>query len=196
MYTTGMRVRLKHVKPLLRDVFIKSNVFSSKLDYLMAYFVFDKKSTFYDTYYVTIPESTLRQGLETWRKEILPQMKYKRNIFDCDDFASYFRIFLKSYANADGFVRFTARWPTPGANAIGIAIGQLIDLPTGSRSMHAWNIIVVNDTTYNPYIVMVEPQLGEPIHYIKARRKVKDKIKTVKGYILDDKMYVVKYIIM
>ena len=101
---------------------------------------FNIKSWFFDTQYYPIPYDTFKQLLEEYKKA-LSGLSYKYEVFDCDDFAEFFAVWVKLRTNTNG---------------CGIALGVY------NGYGHAWNVCLVS---YNdkPKIVFVEPQSGEEI---------------------------------
>ena len=101
---------------------------------------FNRKSWFFDTLYYPIEYNTFKQLLEEYKKP-LSGLSYKYEVFDCDDFAEFFAVWMKLRT---------------GTNGCGVALG------TYNGGGHAWNVCLVNDGKANK-VVFVEPQSGEEI---------------------------------
>jgi len=75
---------------------------------------------------------------------IQKELKYRSEVFDCDDFAFGF----KAYASEIYLI-----------NSVGIAIGRVID-DSGKVGYHAWNIALIYDAD-GVKLVTYEPQSGQ-----------------------------------
>jgi len=119
---------------------------SRLVDGIVDKLLFALRSWFFDSAYVPVTTDAFNDVLERWRRNILPRLRYRYEIFDCDDFARYF-----------------ASWAglKTGTNAFGIAIG-IVETPSGSYG-HAWNVVLVGSSGGQILVTMVEPQLGAVI---------------------------------
>jgi len=128
------------------------NSLTSKILWILRRVLFFMRSWFFDLFYYSISIDDLMEALKDWKNEVLDIIEYLPEVFDCDDFAVYFKSWLQSWARAKKCKAF---------NGVGIAIGMLFKdyQPVGG---HAWNIVLVHSGS-RVYIVYVEPQLGEII---------------------------------
>lgn len=106
---------------------------------------FYEYSWIFDYYYFVPLKSELDEFLSKWREDTLPNLAYKIDLFDCDDFAELFAVEAKKQLNT---------------NSVGIALGLLEAY--GAYTWHAWNVAIVNDNG-DLKAVCIEPQLGEPV---------------------------------
>lgn len=106
---------------------------------------FGVKSWFFDSEYELFTEEEFWTILRQWRKEVLPELEYTREVLDCDDFAELFKVYFKKEA---------------GKNAVGVAIGKYDISSDRSFVNHAWNIVYLRD--YRVYFV--EPQNGHIVN--------------------------------
>jgi len=118
---------------------------------------FVQRSWFVDEYYHPVPGSVFSDYRDLWRRNILPKLRYRYEIWDCDDFAEYFASWMKLATKTNG---------------IGIAIGY-VKTPQGKFG-HAWNIALVKYKD-EVEIVEVEPQLGSIVG-ISSRRPVSGEV--------------------
>jgi len=134
----------------LRDQYGKSLI--SKILWILRRVLFFMRSWFFDLFYYSISIEDLQEALEDWKNEVLDVIEYLPEVFDCDDFAVYFKSWLQSWARAKKRKAF---------NGVGIALGQVYK---DGRLLggHAWNIVLVHSGS-RVYIVYVEPQIGEII---------------------------------
>lgn len=109
------------------------------------------KSWYMDVEYETIPIGLLHQALKDWREQVLKYLHYTPEVFDCDDFAFYFKTWLQGWAFDHGLP----------FNGVGLAIGT-VESSGGLLGWHAWNIVLADDNN-ELKIVYVEPQIGEVI---------------------------------
>jgi len=124
----------------------------NKILWIFRRVIFLMRSWFFDIQYYTIDVDDLLDALSKWKEEILNNISYLPEIFDCDDFAMYFKTWLQGYIQQEKDTPF---------NGVGVAIGQVFrdgELLGG----HAWNFVVVQNGD-NIYILFIEPQLGEII---------------------------------
>ena len=122
----------------------------SKILWVLRRIMFFMRSWFFDLQYYSIKLEDLKEALNTWREYVLDNIQYFPEVFDCDDFAIYFKVWLQSYMHEEKHKPF---------NGIGIALGNVFkdgELLGG----HAWNIVLADIAGVN-CILFVEPQLGE-----------------------------------
>jgi len=112
---------------------------------------FIMRSWILDATYYTISIDELLSALEVWRTEVLSNLHYVQEVFDCDDFADYFKVWIQKYFSQKGKL----------VNCVGRAYGYLYH---GDELLggHAWNIVLVNNGS-SIDAVFVEPQIGEII---------------------------------
>jgi len=109
------------------------------------------KTWYFDITYIPIPYNILNEVLNEWINSVLPGLKFTAEIWDCDDFASYFKGWLQMKLVFDMKLRL---------NGVGIALGTVYDRRGNELGGHAWNILVV-EKNGNPDTVFLEPQTGE-----------------------------------
>jgi len=122
----------------------------NKILWIFRRILFFARSWFFDLQYYSIKLEDLQEALEKWREYVLDNLEYMPEIFDCDDFALWFKTWLQSYMHEEKHKPF---------NGVGIALGNVFkdgELLGG----HAWNIVLV-DVGGTTCIMFVEPQLGE-----------------------------------
>ena len=107
---------------------------------LLGRIFFSFRSWFFDELYYPIDYSQFKQLLEEYKKP-LSGLSYKYEVFDCDDFAEFFAVWIKLRTNTNG---------------CGIALGVY------NGYGHAWNVCLVNDGGVNK-VVFVEPQAGSEV---------------------------------
>jgi len=113
--------------------------------------IFGMRSWIFDTEYIPIDEQVLNEALAKWKTEVLSTISYQEEIWDCDDFASYFKGWMQKYLVIDKGVH---------VNGIGIALGMVYDKKTGENlGGHAWNIVLVSKPVGFD-IKFIEPQTG------------------------------------
>jgi len=122
----------------------------SKILWIFRRIMFFARSWFFDIQYYSISLEELQEALEKWKEYVLDNIQYLPEIFDCDDFAMYFKTWLQSYVMQEMDKPF---------NGVGVAIGYVVE-DGKLLGGHAWNIVLV-DTDEGTKIVYVEPQLGE-----------------------------------
>ena len=107
------------------------------------------RSWFFDIMYYSIKLEELQQALEKWKEYVLENLEYLPEIWDCDDFAMYFKTWLQSYVLHELGKPF---------NGVGVVLGNVYK---DGRLLggHAWSIVLVDIGTVTA--VFVEPQLGE-----------------------------------
>jgi len=98
-----------------------------------------------DLEYVELSMEALRGFLTFWRRYVLPNLMYRSEVFDCDDFSIYLK--AKAYEYFDFQV-----------NSFGLAYGWLCY--GNDCGYHMWNVAVTDVG-----VVFVEPQLGEALRY-------------------------------
>lgn len=103
------------------------------------------KSLFRDMYYKPIDMLVLREYLKMWINGELVKLEYAPDVFDCDDYACYFKAWLTLKS---------------GKNCVGEAIGEIV-LPTGEKGLHEWNVVLVRNGGNRVEVMFVEPQTGE-----------------------------------
>jgi len=114
----------------------------------MFYYV---KTWYFDITYIPIPQSILNELLNEWKNNVLPGSKYIAEIWDCDDFASYFKGWFQRKLVFDRQLKL---------NGVGIALGTVYDSRGNELGGHAWNILVV-EKDGGADVVFLEPQTGE-----------------------------------
>jgi len=113
--------------------------------------MFATRSWIFDTEYIPVDEQVLNEALAKWKNEVLSNLVYKPEIWDCDDYASLFKAWLQKYLVFEKQLRI---------NAVGIALGRVYDKKTGELlGGHAWNIVLVNKPVGFD-VKFVEPQVG------------------------------------
>jgi len=122
----------------------------SKLLWIFRRIMFLARSWFFDLQYYSIKLEELQEALEKWKEYVLDNIQYLPEIFDCDDFAMYFKTWLQSYVMQEMDKPF---------NGVGVAIGYVFK-DGKLLGGHAWNIVLV-DVSSTTCILFVEPQLGE-----------------------------------
>lgn len=132
---------------------------SSKLLWWLKRFMFFARSWFFDLEYHTMPIDILKQALEEWRTKVLPHLVYEGEVFDCDDFARHFEIWIKDYITGMGIIDIHSNEEIPVFNGVGLGLGYLYQ---GEELLggHAWNIVLVTKNG-EPDLIYVEPQIGE-----------------------------------
>lgn len=135
---------------LFKDQF--GSTWTSKLLWIFRRLMFFMRSWFFDVMYYSVNVDDLIDALSYWRKYVLENIEYLPEVFDCDDFATYFKVWLQSWIYASKGIR---------VNGVGIALGVVYK---DGRLLggHAWNIVLV-DNGGRQYVLFVEPQLGEII---------------------------------
>jgi len=113
--------------------------------------MFAVRSWFFDITYYAISYDKLLELLEKWKNDVLANLKYKPEIFDCDDFANYFKVWMTKET---------------GVNCTGEALG-LVYKDGRLLGGHAWNIVIVHKHGVID-VLFVEPQLGEIIENQKT----------------------------
>jgi len=122
----------------------------SKLLWIFRRLMFLARSWFFDLQYYSIKLEELQEALEKWKEYVLDNIQYLPEIFDCDDFAMYFKTWLQSYVMHELDKPF---------NGVGVVLGAV--LKDGQLlGGHAWNLVLV-DVSGTTCILFVEPQLGE-----------------------------------
>lgn len=124
------------------DVGVVVSLYAEKVKGFWHKVLYYCKSMFFDQYYVPIGKGKLEEIVKEWRK-ILENLHYVSEVFDCDDYASYF----KAWATANYNV-----------NAFAICLGEVRFLDV--KGYHAWNGVLVNDNG-KVKVIYFEPQLGE-----------------------------------
>jgi len=110
-----------------------------------------------DECYYPITKSQLDEFLEYWRSNVLPDLHYRIDVYDCDDFAMHMKVKAMEY--------FEYQY-----NSFGFAWGYLCY--EGICVGHAWHLFVLKDYGYGleKYgfgIVFVEPQTGDELVLIE-----------------------------
>jgi len=122
----------------------------NKILWIFRRVIFLMRSWFFDIQYYSISLEELQEALQKWKEYVLDNIQYLPEIFDCDDFAMYFKTWLQSYVMQEMDKPF---------NGVGVVLGAV--LKDGQLlGGHAWNIVLV-DVGGVTTIVFVEPQLGE-----------------------------------
>lgn len=112
------------------------------VDGIIPKILFGLRSWFFDVRYKPIPRDTFAYYLDIWKRKILPNLHYRYDYWDCDDFAEFFASWMKLMT---------------GTNGVGMSIG-VVKTPQGVYR-HAWNgALVMKD---NIELVFVEPQTGD-----------------------------------
>ena len=124
----------------------------SKILWIFRRIMFFARSWFFDIFYYSIKLEDLEDALEDWKEQILDDISYLPEVFDCDDFAQLFKIWLMEWAKDN---------LNEHINGVGLALG-IVSKEGRILGGHAWNIVLV-DTDEGTKIVYVEPQLGEII---------------------------------
>jgi len=124
----------------------------SKFLWVFRRLMFFLRSWFFDITYYGISLGELEEALEAWKREVLDHLQYVSEVFDCDDFAVYFKSWLQKYIREryDKLI-----------NGVGIALGMVYkdyQLLGG----HAWNIVVIEEPGIKS-IAFIEPQTAEII---------------------------------
>jgi len=102
--------------------------------------LFGIRSHFYDLKYYPCMEDQLETFLKYWRREVLPELAYTPERFDCEDFAFLFKALLVKHT---------------GANCAFLAGGGVYE--NGELlGLHGYNCVLLPNR-----IVFVEPQIGE-----------------------------------
>lgn len=125
---------------------------SSKFLWIFRRVLFFLRSWFMDLEYNTMSEELLAQLLNEWKNNVLPNLHYSGECFDCDDYARYFQVWLKQKAEEAGLACF---------NGVGLALGVLYTPDGEVAGGHAWNIVLAHDSQGQAKLYYVEPQLGE-----------------------------------
>ena len=129
---------------------------ANRVDGLFSKLLFGIRSWFFDEEYYSIDSSMFNKLLERWRN-ILKNLHYVVDKWDCDDYAEYFASVMKSWSKTNG---------------CGVATGILCEGKICER--HAWGICLVDGE-----IVEVEPQLGKPVTELEKTYNIKYKLKAV-----------------
>jgi len=132
----------------------------SKLAYIFRRIMFFARSWLFDMEYHTIPLDMLEEAMEVWAGEYLPYLIYQGEVFDCDDFARHFTVWLKDYITCQGLIRECIETPLPVFNGVGLGLGYLEDKDGNVLGGHAWAVVLVT-VGEEPMLVYVEPQTGE-----------------------------------
>jgi len=98
------------------------------------------RSQLYDAYYNPASNDELQSFLSYWSSEVLPQLAYSPDSFDCDDYAFLFKALMVRYTNK---------------NCCFFVVGQVYK--DGSYlGLHAFNAVLVGRG-----VAFVEPMTGE-----------------------------------
>jgi len=128
------------------------NTWISKLLWIFRRIIFFARSWFFDIFYYSIKLEDLEDALEDWKTQVLDDISYLPEVFDCDDFAQLFKIWLMEWAKDN---------LNQHINGVGLALG-IVSKDGKVLGGHAWNIVLVS-TDEGMKLVYVEPQLGEII---------------------------------
>lgn len=112
------------------------------------------RSQLYDEYYDPASREELRTFLSYWSYDVLPQLVYTHETFDCDDFAFLFKALM---------VKYTRK------NCCFFVVGRLYkdgELLGG----HAFNAVAIVDRE----VLFVEPQIGEVLTAVDKRLRSTD----------------------
>ena len=107
--------------------------------------LFGFRSWFFDEWYYPIKITDLYRHLEVWRSVVLPNLKYRYDVWDCDDFAEFFASWFKLRTKT---------------NCAGMALGKVVT--EAGTFGHAWNIVLVR-VGHGVELREIEPQLGTVI---------------------------------
>jgi len=118
---------------------------SKKVKGLWRKILFYVKSWFRDLLYEPIYIEELHKFLEKWRKEVLPELAYTSEVFDCDDFGAFFKAWLTKES---------------GKNCVAEALG-VVHVPDVGDVGHEWNIVLARFPMGEVEVVHVEPQIGQ-----------------------------------
>ena len=99
------------------------------------------RSWFFDVEYTPLTYLELKEFLEYWVNEVLPELAYASERFDCDDFAGLFKYMLVKRLGKNGVFR---------------AIGKVY-YKGEFLGYHAWNGVILEDGS----VAFVEPQTGD-----------------------------------
>jgi len=127
------------------------STWKSRLMYIFRRILFMMRSWFFDVEYRSVPRQWIEEFLEYWKKNILPNLHYEAEFFDCDDFARWFIFKLREYIHNKYSI-----WYNGNGETLGVVYhnGELL-------GGHAW-VLVVDDTEEEiGRIDFVEPQIGE-----------------------------------
>jgi len=124
----------------------------SKILWVFRRLLFFMRSWFFDIFYYSIKLEDLEDALEDWKTQVLDDISYLPEVFDCDDFAQLFKIWLMQWAKNN---------LNQHINGVGLALG-VVSKEGRILGGHAWNIVLVS-TDEGMKLVYVEPQLGEII---------------------------------
>lgn len=128
----------------------------SRVDGFFSKLLFGIRSWFFDEEYYSIDSSTFNKLLERWRN-ILKNLHYVADKWDCDDYAEYFASVMKLWSKTNG---------------CGMALGILCEGDTCGG--HAWNICLVGNE-----VIEVEPQVGQLVTELEKTYNIKYKLKAV-----------------
>jgi len=110
--------------------------------------LFGIRSHFYDLKYYPCTEDQLETFLKYWRREVLPELAYTPERFDCEDFAFLFKALLVKHT---------------GANC-GFFSGGAIFEDDSYLGNHGYICVLLPSR-----VVFVEPQIGEILEDCDAR---------------------------
>ena len=157
-----MSVRWDRLADLLFEVYIRQ--FHEKPD-SWSNLLFLINSFITDEYYYPITKQEMDDFLSHWVNNVLPNLHYALDIFDCDDFAMHMKVIASQYfgyeCNGFGFVWGFLCYE-------GVCVG------------HAWHLFVLKDYGYGleKYgfgIAMVEPQTGDELMFVEKNGYLKIK---------------------
>ncbi|MEM4866020.1 MAG: lectin MOA-related protein [Acidilobaceae archaeon] len=112
------------------------------------------RSQLYDEYYNPASLEELKTFLSYWSYDVLPQLAYTPEAFDCDDFAFLFKALM---------VKYTRK------NCCFFVVGRLYK---GGELLggHAFNAVVA----VGREVLFVEPQIGERLTAVDKRLRSPD----------------------